>query len=366
MKGGLLDYITNHAHFSQFRYRQLLSQLSSRLARVGPRWRDDEVSGCFRQAAAQSAETVSTAKTNKFMKWMLWNSESLQLRHSNKNTTPPLSEFTRESLLWLEMWMRTGRAAGKQKQRLHKRDQTAVSSSSDEHTATGETDYLCVIQLGIIHVRCDLSKDKTLFPVLPSPAVMVQRRPQQWSRRGMLLHSWSHSSLSLSLSLYSLCPISLAHCLPPSPATAMAALFCSPSLDSSSYPPYNLSPLLSPPFPLVTAPQQSNAAPSASTALLSRSHTSQVRRQDETEFGNFVVFVIKASCTRRFFPLAGFPSNYKSTKAVSCTTAAGWMSNHCEEQQNKLNDFSKFLHAVQNTLLLLVKHHGFSASKYYQ
>lgn len=34
------------------------------------------------------------------------------------------------------------------------------------------------------------------------------------------------------------------------------------------------------------------------------------------------------------------------------------MSNHCEEQQNKLNDFSKFLHAVQNTSLGLVKHHG--------
>ena len=363
MKGGLLDYITNHAHFSQFRYRQLLSQLSSRLARVGPRWRDDEVSGCFRQAAAQSAETVSTAKTNKFMKWMLWNSESLQLRHSNKNTTPPLSEFTRESLLWLEMWMRTGRAAGKQKQRLHKRDQTAVSSLSDEHTATGETDYLCVIQLGIIHVRCDLSKDKTLFPVLPSPAVMVQRRPQQWSRRGMLLHSWSHISLSLSLSIASALYLSPTVYLP---VLLQQWLLCFALHPSTLLPiPPTIS-LPSPPFPLVTAPQQSNAAPSASTALLSRSHTSQVRRQDETEFGNFVVFVIKASCTRRFFPLAGFPSNYKSTKAVSCTTAAGWMSNHCEEQQNKLNDFSKFLHAVQNTLLLLVKHHGFSASKYNQ
>lgn len=137
----------------------------------------------------------------------------------------------------------------------------------------------------------------------------------------------------------------------------MAALFCSPSLDSSSYPPYSLSPLPSPPFPPVTAPQQSNAAPSASIALI-RSHTSQVQRQDETEFRNFVVFMIKASCTRRFFPLAGFPANYKGTKAVSGIISAGWMSNHCEEQQNKLTDFSKFLHAVQNTLLGLVKHHG--------
>lgn len=52
------------------------------------------------------------------------------------------------------------------------------------------------------------------------------------------------------------------------------------------------------------------------------------------------------------------PASSKSTKAVSGIISAGWMSNHCEEQQTKLNDFSKFLHAVQNTSLGLVKHHG--------
>lgn len=40
MKGGLLDYITNHAHFYQFRYRQLVSQLSSRWPELD---RDDEM-----------------------------------------------------------------------------------------------------------------------------------------------------------------------------------------------------------------------------------------------------------------------------------------------------------------------------------
>lgn len=163
--------------------------------------------------------------------------------------------------------MKTGRASEKQKQRLHKRDQTAVFSSSDEHTATGETDYLCVIQLGIIHVRCDLSKEKALsissltFSSCHGAKTPSAVKPERNAAAQLI------AQLSLSLSLYSLCPISLAHCLPPSLASAMAALFCSPSLDSSSYPPYNLS--HSPPLP---SPGDSATAEQRRPLCLHRSH----------------------------------------------------------------------------------------------
>lgn len=204
-------------------------------------------------------------KTNKFMNWMTWHSESLQLRHSNKkNTTTLLSEFSSSSD-WRYEWKQGVQQRNRNKDYI--RELKLLFSPHPTNTRPLERRIICVWFSSASYMwDVTLAKRKLcLFPVLPSPAVMVQRRPQQWSRRGMLLHSWSHSSLSLSL--YSLCPISLAHCLPPSLATAMAALFCSPSLDSSSYPPYNLS--HSPPLP---SPGDSATAEQRRPLCLHRSH----------------------------------------------------------------------------------------------
>lgn len=268
MKGGIIGLHNKSCTFLPVQISTVTLSALFTLARAGPRWRDDdEVLGCFRQTAARGAETVSTAKkTNKFMNWMTWHSESLQLRHSNKKKYNNTTQWIL-LLLWREIWMKTGRASEKQKQRLHKRDQTAVFSSSDEHTATGETDYLCVIQLGIIHVRCDLSKEKALsissltFSSCHGAKTPSAVKPERNAAAQLI------AQLSLSLPLYRLCPISLAHCLPPSPASAMAALFCSPSLDSSSYPPYNLS--HSPPLP---SPGDSATAEERRPLCLHRSH----------------------------------------------------------------------------------------------
>lgn len=359
MKGGIIGLHNKSCTFLPVQISTVTLSALFALARAGPRWRDDdEVLGCFRQTAARGAETVSTAKkTNKFMNWMTWHSESLQLRHSNKKKYNNTTQWIL-LLLWREIWMKTGRAAEKQKQRLHKRDQTAVFSSSDEHTATGETDYLCVIQLGIIHVRCDLSKEKALsISSLTFSSCHGAKTPSAVKpERNAAAQLIAQLSLSLSLSIASALYLSPTVYLPVLLQQWLLCFALHPSTLLPIPPTISLTPL--PSLPPVTAPQQSNAAPSASIALISRSHTSQVWRQDETEFGNFVVFMIKVSCTCRFFPLAGFPANYKSTKAVSGIISAGWMSNHCEEQQTKLNDFSKFLHAVQNTSLGLVKHHG--------
>lgn len=295
-------------------------------------------------------------KTNKFMNWMTWHSESLQLRHSNKkNTTTLLSEFSSSSD-WRYEWKQGVQQKNRNKDYI--RELKRLFSPHPTNTRPLERRIICVWFSSASYMwDVTLAKRKLcLFPVLPSPAVMVQRRPQQWSRRGMLLHSWSHSSLSLSPSIASALYLSPTVYLPVLLQQWLLCFALHPSTLLPIPPTISLTPL--PSLPPVTAPQQSNAAPSASIALISRSHTSQVWRQDETEFGNFVVFMIKASCTCRFFPLAGFPANYKGTKAVSGIISAGWMSNHCEEQQNKLNDFSKFLHAVQNTSLGLVKHHG--------
>lgn len=267
MKGGIIGLHNKSCTFLPVQISTVTLSALFALAWAGPRWRDDdEVLGCFRQTAARGAETVSTAKkqTNSWTEW-----RDIQKVCSCDTATKKYNNTTQWILLllWREIWMKTGRAAEKQKQRLHKRAQTAVFSSSDEHTATGETDYLCVIQLGIIHVRCDLSKEKALsissltFSSCHGAKTPSAVKPERNAAAQLI------AQLSLSLSLYSLCPISLAHCLPPSPASAMAALFCSPSLDSSSYPPYNLS--HSPPLP---SPGDSATAEQRRPLCLHRSH----------------------------------------------------------------------------------------------
>lgn len=304
MKGGLLDYITNHAHFYQFRYRQLLSRLSSRWPELD---RDDEMMmKCWDASGKLPLEALRLFPQRK----------NKQIHELNDVTFRKSAAATQQQkkynnttqwillLLWREIWMKTGRAAEKQKQRLHKRAQTAVFSSSDEHTATGETDYLCVIQLGIIHVRCDLSKEKALsISSLTFSSCHGAKTPSAVKPvRNAAAQLIAQLSLSLSLSIASALYLSPTVYLPVLLQQWLLCFALHPSTLLPIPPTISLTPL--PSLPPVTAPQQSNAAPSASIALISRSHTSQVWRQDETEFGNFVVFMIKASCTCRLFPLA--------------------------------------------------------------
>lgn len=247
MKGGIIGLHNKSCTFLPVQISTVTLSALFALARAGPRWRDDdEVLGCFRQTAARGAETVSTAKkqTNSWTEWRDIQKVCSCDTATKKNTTTLLSEFSSSSD-WRYEWKQGVHQKNRNKDYI--REIKLLFSPHPTNTRPPERRIICVWFSSASYMwDVTLAKRKLcLFPVLPSPAVMVQRRPQQWSRRGMLLHSWSHSSLSLSL--YSLCPISLAHCLPPSPATAMAALFCSPSLDSSSYPPYNLS--HSPPLP---------------------------------------------------------------------------------------------------------------------
>lgn len=267
MKGGIIGLHNKSCTFLPVQISTVTLSALFALARAGPRWRDDdEVLGCFRQTAARGAETVSTAKkqTNSWTEWRDIQKVCSCDTATKKNTTTLLSEFSSSSD-WRYEWKQGVQQKNRNKDYI--RELKLLFSPHPTNTRPLERRIICVWFSSASYMwDVTLAKRKLcLFPVLPSPAVMVQRRPQQWSRRGMLLHSWSHSSLSLSL--YSLCPISLAHCLPPSPATAMAALFCSPSLDSSSYPPYNLS--HSPPLP---SPGDSATAEQRRPLCLHRSH----------------------------------------------------------------------------------------------
>lgn len=267
MKGGIIGLHNKSCTFLPVQISTVTLSALFTLARAGPRWRDDdEVLGCFRQTAARGAETVSTAKkqTNSWTEWRDIQKVCSCDTATKKNTTTLLSEFSSSSDGRYE-WKQGVQQRNRNKDYI--RELKLLFSPHPTNTRPLERRIICVWFSSASYMwDVTLAKRKLcLFPVLPSPAVMVQRRPQQWSRRGMLLHSWSHSSLSLSL--YSLCPISLAHCLPPSPASAMAALFCSPSLDSSSYPPYNLS--HSPPLP---SPGDSATAEQRRPLCLHRSH----------------------------------------------------------------------------------------------
>lgn len=267
MKGGIIGLHNKSCTFLPVQISTVTLSALFALARAGPRWRDDdEVLGCFRQTAARGAETVSTAKkqTNSWTEWRDIQKVCSCDTATKKNTTTLLSEFSSSSDGRYE-WKQGVHQKNRNKDYI--RELKLLFSPHPTNTRPLERRIICVWFSSASYMwDVTLAKRKLcLFPVLPSPAVMVQRRPQQWSRRGMLLHSWSHSSLSLSL--YSLCPISLAHCLPPSPASAMAALFCSPSLDSSSYPPYNLS--HSPPLP---SPGDSATAEQRRPLCLHRSH----------------------------------------------------------------------------------------------
>lgn len=267
MKGGIIGLHNKSCTFLPVQISTVTLSALFALAWAGPRWRDDdEVLGCFRQTAARGAETVSTAKkqTNSWTEWRDIQKVCSCDTATKKYNNTTQSEFSSSSD-WRYEWKQGVQQKNRNKDYI--REIKLLFSPHPTNTRPLERRIICVWFSSASYMwDVTLAKRKLcLFPVLPSPAVMVQRRPQQWSRRGMLLHSWSHSSLSLSL--YSLCPISLAHCLPPSLASAMAALFCSPSLDSSSYPPYNLS--HSPPLP---SPGDSATAEQRRPLCLHRSH----------------------------------------------------------------------------------------------
>lgn len=203
MKGGLLDYITNHAHFYQFRYRQLLSRLSSRWPELD---RDDEMMmKCWDASGKLPLEALRLfpqrkKQTNSWTEWRDIQKVCSCDTATKKNTTTLLSEFSSSSDGRYE-WKQGVHQKNRNKDYI--REIKLLFSPHPTNTRPLERRIICVWFSSASYMwDVTLAKRKLcLFPVLPSPAVMVQRRPQQWSRRGMLLHSWSHSSLSLSPSL---------------------------------------------------------------------------------------------------------------------------------------------------------------------
>lgn len=203
MKGGIIGLHNKSCTFLPVQISTVTLSALFALARAGPRWRDDdEVLGCFRQTAARGAETVSTAKkqTNSWTEWRDIQKVCSCDTATKKNTTTLLSEFSSSSD-WRYEWKQGVQQKNRNKDYI--RELKLLFSPHPTNTRPLERRIICVWFSSASYMwDVTLAKRKLcLFPVLPSPAVMVQRRPQQWSRRGMLLHSWSHSSLSLSPSL---------------------------------------------------------------------------------------------------------------------------------------------------------------------
>lgn len=157
------------------RLKSVSPSLSALIVLAGPRWdkRLDALANLSLQALEPGAWSLEARRfpRQRQTRQEAWNVTS---QPCAANNPPPFTEFT----------PLTGDPVCSRNKDYIRELKVLFSpypTVTNTHTATREMDTLCAR----VHDLTFAKRRPILFPVLPSPAVMVQRRPQLWSQRGM-------------------------------------------------------------------------------------------------------------------------------------------------------------------------------------